>query len=73
MRAGLSRLPTRARVLDGAPPAYALDGGVYAAGSAVNWARAADLFPDRDEIASFDGPASISRGIAFVPALAGLA
>ena len=52
---------------------YALEGGVYAASSAVNWARSLGLFSDFSEINDFSGPPAISRGIAFVPALAGLA
>jgi glycerol kinase len=52
---------------------YALDGGVYAAaGSAVNWAKGLGLFQTYDEISAFARPAAIDRGIAFVPALAGL-
>jgi glycerol kinase len=50
---------------------YALDGGVYAAASAVNWARGLGLFADLAEIAAFGSPA-IDRGLAFVPALVGL-
>lgn len=70
---GRGPLPTLAWALAGESPAHALDGGVYAAGSAVNWARAAGLFTDWSEIAGFDGPPAIARGLAFVPALAGLA
>ncbi|SMY08613.1 FGGY family carbohydrate kinase [Flavimaricola marinus] len=65
-------LPTVAWQLDGADPVYALDGGVYAAASAVNWAHGLGLFRDYDDINRFDGRA-IDRGLAFVPALAGLA
>ena len=53
---------------------YALDGGVYDAGSAVEWARrigiVTDLVADLDW---FEGPSAIARGIVFVPALSGLA
>lgn len=66
-------LPTVAWARHGEPPTYALDGGVYAAAAALNWARALGLFAGWDEIADFDAPPAISRGIAFVPALAGLA
>ncbi len=52
---------------------YAVDGGVYNAGSAVNWVRALGLFRDFAEIQSFDGESAISRGLVFVPALSGLA
>lgn len=66
-------LPTVAWQRAGEPVTYALDGGVYAAASAVNWARDLGLFAGLDEISAFaPGPAAIDRGIAFVPALAGL-
>ena len=58
---------------DGELATYALDGGVYNAGSAVNWARAQGMFTNFTEIDSFAGPSAISRGIVFVPALSGLA
>lgn len=66
-------LPTIAWVEDGKPPVYALDGGVYAASSAVNFARQLGLFSTFDDISRFDAEPAIARGIAFVPALAGLA
>jgi glycerol kinase len=56
----------------GERPTYALDGGVYAAGAAVNWARSLGLFREWAEIDDFGEPV-IARGLAFVPALAGLA
>jgi glycerol kinase len=65
-------LPTVAWAPAGQPVTYALDGGVYAAASALNWARDLGLFRDFAEIDRFDTPAAIDRGIAFVPALAGL-
>lgn len=65
-------LPTMAWQLEGAATVYALDGGVYAAASAVNWARGLGLFEDYSQINQFEGRA-IERGLAFVPALAGLA
>ncbi|MCU0829008.1 MAG: FGGY family carbohydrate kinase [Tabrizicola sp.] len=64
-------LPTIAWQRAGQPVTYALDGGVYAAASAVNWARELGLFTDYAQIAAFDG-AAIDRGLAFVPALVGL-
>ncbi len=70
--AGGGPLATVAWAKAGERPTYALDGGVYAAGAAVNWARSLGLFRDWAEIAEFDEPA-IARGLAFVPALAGLA
>jgi glycerol kinase len=68
-RTGL--LPTIAWKLGNAPVTYAIDGGVYNAASALNWARELGLFADFGEIDSFDGTA-IARGLAFVPALSGL-
>jgi glycerol kinase len=69
--AGTGVLPTVAWQADGQPVTYALDGGVYAAASAVNWARGLGLFAEYNEIATFDG-AAIDRGLAFVPALVGM-
>jgi len=65
-------LPTMGWQLEGAASVYALDGGVYAAASAVNWARGLGLFDDYSQIEQFKGRA-IERGLTFVPALAGLA
>ena len=65
-------LPTVAWQKPGEPLTYALDGGVYAAGSAVNWAKGLGLFNEYAEIASFSAKPAIDRGMAFVPALAGL-
>ncbi|WP_075218027.1 FGGY family carbohydrate kinase [Mongoliimonas terrestris] len=65
-------LPTVAWRRDGEPMTYALDGGVYAAAAAVNWARDLGLFADTAEIDRFETAPAIDRGIAFVPALAGL-
>lgn len=65
-------LPTIAWRIGQNEPAYALDGGVYNAGSAVNWARGLGLFADYTEIDSFPGTSAIERNLAFVPALSGL-
>lgn len=65
-------LPTIAWAEDGRPAVHALDGGVATASAAVNWARGLGLFADWREIEGFAEPA-IARGLAFVPALAGLA
>lgn len=65
-------LPTVAWAREGGPTTYALDGGVYAAAAAVNWARGLGLFSTYAEIDGFDAAPAIDRGIAFVPALAGL-
>ena len=65
-------LPTVAWKLGTAPATYAIDGGVYNAASALNWARELGLFADFSEIDTFDGTSAIARGLAFVPALSGL-
>jgi glycerol kinase len=65
-------LPTVAWQKPGEAVTYALDGGVYAAASAVNWARNLGLFQEFSEISGFTAAPAIDRGIAFVPALAGL-
>lgn len=57
----------------GAAAQYALDGAVYNAASAINWARSIGLFSSYEEISNFDGPSALARGICFVPALSGLA
>lgn len=66
-------LPTVAWRFAEAAPTFALDGGVYNAGSALNWARSIGLFSDFREIETFDAPSAIERGLVFVPALSGLA
>lgn len=66
-------LPTVAWQLSGEKPVYALDGGVYCASSAINWARSLGLFSELEEINAFAQPPAIERNLAFVPALAGLA
>lgn len=71
-RNDLGLLPTVAWRLNGQAPVFALDGGVYAASSAINWARSLGLFADFDQIDSFDQPTAAQSGLVFVPALAGL-
>lgn len=71
--AGQGPLPTVAWSDDAGRPVYALDGGVHTAAAAVNWARNLGLFSDWSEINDFERPPAVSRGIVFVPALAGLA
>ena len=66
-------LPTVAWRREGEPAAFALEGGVYCASAAVNFARGLGLFGAFAEIARFEGPSCAAQGIAFVPALAGLA
>jgi glycerol kinase len=71
--AGRGPLPTVAWRKAGEPPTHALDGGVYAASAAVNWARDLGLFTDLAAISDFAARPAIDRGLAFVPALGGLA
>jgi glycerol kinase len=66
-------LPTVAWQLRDESPVYALDGGVYCAGSALEWGRKLGLFETYEEINGFRRGAAIERGLAFVPALSGLA
>jgi glycerol kinase len=65
-------LPTIAWQLEGQNPVYALDGGVYSAGSAINWARSLGLFKTYDQIQHFKKSSAIEGDLAFVPALSGL-
>jgi glycerol kinase len=65
-------LPTVAWQI-GADVVYAVEGGVYNAGSAVEWAGRLSLFGDLRDLAAFSQPPAIGRGLAFVPALSGLA
>jgi glycerol kinase len=71
--AGSGPLPTVAWQRHGEAPVYALEGGVYAAAAALNWIRDLGLFSDWSEIAAFERPPAVSRGLVFVPALAGMA
>ncbi len=66
-------LPTLAWRIANQPPIFAVDGGVYNAGSAVNWAKGLQLFADYAEINAFKPISAISQGLVFVPALSGLA
>lgn len=66
-------LPTVAWQLAGGKPVYALDGGVYSASAAVNWGRGLGLFEDFDWLNRLEGPPALEGGLAFVPALSGLA
>ncbi len=66
-------LPTVAWAIDGRMT-YAVDGGVYDAGSAVEWARRIGLVSDLEQdLDWFEAPPAIDRGVVFVPALSGLA
>ncbi|MBN9237829.1 MULTISPECIES: FGGY family carbohydrate kinase [Phyllobacteriaceae] len=52
---------------------YAVDGGVYDAGSAVEWLGRIGLMNGVDELQTFTDAPAIDRGLVFVPALSGLA
>jgi len=52
---------------------YAVDGGVYDAGAAVEWAQRISLIDSPSDLDSLTAPPAIDRGLAFVPALSGLA
>ena len=66
-------LPTIGWQHAGNQAVYALDGGVYSAGSAIEWAHSLGLFEDYSTLNSFDQPAAIDRDLVFIPALSGLA
>ena len=66
-------LPTVAWQLEGSQPEYALDGGVYCAGSAIEWAHGLGMFTDYASLNAFSKPAAVDRDLVFVPALTGLA
>lgn len=70
MSSGL--LPTVAWQFEGRPATYAVDGGVYTASAALNWARDLGLIGGWDELDRLGPETCIERGLAFVPALAGL-
>lgn len=66
-------LPTVAWSIEG-KMTYAVDGGVYDAGSAVEWARRIGLIADIEkDLEWFEAEPAIERGVVFVPALSGLA
>lgn len=65
-------VPTIAWKMQGEPVQYALEGGVFTAASAVNWAKDAALIQDFSQLDTFEKPSMIEQGIAFVPALSGL-
>ena len=65
-------LPTVAWQI-GEQTTYALDGGVYDVGSAIEWAQKSGLAKDLGDFQSFDRPPAISRELVFVPAFSGLA
>lgn len=55
-------LPTAAWKLQDGKTVFALDGGVFSAGSAVNWAKSLGLFSSYDQINAFEAPLP-SQGI----------
>src|SRR5262245_21990786 len=57
---GMSR--TVAWKIGTAPISYAIEGGVYDAASAINWARGLGLFNEYAEIDEFAAPSAIERG-----------
>lgn len=65
-------LPTLAWQI-GAERVYAVDGGVYNAGSAIDWLLKLGLVPNIDALNSFAAAPAIERNLVFVPALSGLA
>ena len=52
---------------------YALDGGVYDVGSAIEWAIRTGVAASVADFQGFDGTTAIERNLAFVPAFSGLA
>lgn len=69
---GSGLLPTLCWKLPSEPPLYGLDGGVYNAASAINWAKKIGLYSDIEEFSDFPDEPAIARGLAFIPALSGL-
>ncbi len=65
-------LPTLCWKFPKEEPVFGLDGGVYNAASAVNWARTIGLFSEYTELDGFSEQSAASRGLTFVPALSGL-
>ncbi|GAB4070598.1 glycerol kinase [Ancylobacter sonchi] len=65
--------PTLAWQRNGEPPVFALEGGVYDAGAALEWLQRLGLFATPAELDGFERSSALSRGLVFVPALSGLA
>lgn len=70
---GSGLLPTVAWRRRDAETVFALEGGVYDAGAALEWLRQIGLYAETHELDGFEGPSALSRGLVFVPALSGLA
>ncbi|MND54234.1 FGGY family carbohydrate kinase [Agrobacterium tumefaciens] len=66
-------LPAVGWQMQGAPAVFAIEGGVYDAGAVLEWARKIGLYAENAELDGFEGASAIRRGLAFVPALSGLA
>lgn len=56
----------------GQGPIYALEGGVYDAGAAVDWAIRAGMAEDLASLETYAGGPAIDRNLVFVPAFSGL-
>lgn len=52
---------------------FAADGGIYTAGAAIEWLQRIGMLADHAELDRLSGASAASRGVFFVPALAGLA
>jgi glycerol kinase len=52
---------------------YALEGGTYDAGAALEWAMRIGLLSEVSELRSLCPPSAVEQGLIFVPALSGLA
>jgi len=67
-------LPTIAWQQQGTSPQYAIEGGVYDAGAALEWTRGLGWFSSLEELNRIESTVSaLRRGLVFVPALSGLA
>ncbi|WP_428031382.1 FGGY family carbohydrate kinase [Ancylobacter sp.] len=66
-------LPTIAWQRKGEAAVFAVEGGVYDAGAALEWLKRLGLYADTRDLDGFAGPSALSRGLVFVPALSGLA
>jgi glycerol kinase len=66
-------LPTVAWHRNGESLVFAVEGGVYDAGAALDWVRRIGLYSAPGELDCFEGRSALGRGLVFVPALSGLA
>lgn len=80
MNTGTRRVPSRSRLLttlawqlEGSPPVYALEGGAFICGAAVQWLRdGLGLFEKSEEVEALAASVPDAGGVEFVPALTGL-